>query len=55
MIGGYRYRHTDRWEGFMKYAVEVDSGAMIYIQNFIKTDSATQKLMGEGGREYTDT
>jgi hypothetical protein len=37
----------------MKYAVEMGSGAMIYIPNFIKIDSVIQKLM-EGGR-LTDT
>jgi hypothetical protein len=30
----------------MKYAVEMDSGAMIYIPSFIKIDSAIQKLIG---------
>jgi hypothetical protein len=30
----------------MKYAVEMGSGAMIYIPNFIKIGSAIQKLMG---------
>jgi hypothetical protein len=33
----------------MKYTVEVGSGAMIYISNFIKTGSAIQKLMAGGG------
>jgi hypothetical protein len=42
-IGGYTYRHTDQWEGFMKYAIEVGSGAMIYIPSFIKTRSVIQK------------
>jgi hypothetical protein len=23
------------WEGFMKYAIEMDSGGMIYIQGFM--------------------
>jgi hypothetical protein len=35
----------------MKYAVEMGSGAMIYIPSFIKTRLAIQKLM----REYADT
>jgi hypothetical protein len=26
---------ADGWEGFMKYAVEMGSGAMIYIPSFI--------------------
>jgi hypothetical protein len=34
---------------FMKYAVETDSGAMLYIRSFTKTDSGIQKLMGGGG------
>jgi hypothetical protein len=51
-IGGYAYRHTDRWEGFMKYAIEIGSGVMIYIPSFIMTCSAIQMLMGVG---CTDT
>jgi hypothetical protein len=30
----------------MKYAVEMGSGAMIYISSFIKIGSGIQKLMG---------
>jgi hypothetical protein len=33
----------------MKYAVEMGSGAVIYIQSFIQIASAIQKLMGWGG------
>jgi hypothetical protein len=33
---------TDSWEVFMKYAVEVSSGAMIYIPSFIKIVSGIQ-------------
>jgi hypothetical protein len=40
MIVGYTYRHTDRLEGFMNYAVEMGSGAMTYIAIFIKIGSA---------------
>jgi hypothetical protein len=29
----------------MKYAVEMDSDAMLYMPSFIKTGSGTQKLM----------
>jgi hypothetical protein len=29
----------------MKYAIQMGSGAMIYKQSFIKTDSGTQKLI----------
>jgi hypothetical protein len=42
-IGEYTYKHTDWREGFMKYAVEMGSGAIIYIPSFIKTGSAFQK------------
>jgi hypothetical protein len=35
----------------MKYAVEMDSGVMIYIPSFIKTGSGIQKLI----RGYNDT
>jgi hypothetical protein len=38
-------------EGFMKYAVEMGSGAMIYIPSFINIGSGIQKLMGGG---YTE-
>jgi hypothetical protein len=41
----YTYRHTDSWEGFMKYAVEIDSGAIKYIQSFRKTGSGIQTLI----------
>jgi hypothetical protein len=37
----------------MKYAVEIGSGAMIYIPSFIKTGSGIQKLMG-GIHRHTD-
>jgi hypothetical protein len=33
-------------EGFVKYAVETGSGAMIYIPSFIKIGSGIQKLIG---------
>jgi hypothetical protein len=32
----------------MKYTVEMGSGALIYIQHFIKTGSGIKKLMGGG-------
>jgi hypothetical protein len=44
MIWEYTCRNTNYWEGFMKYAVEMGSVAMIYIQSFIKTGSGIQKL-----------
>jgi hypothetical protein len=34
------------WKGLMNYAVKMDSGALIYIPSFIKTDSPIQKLIG---------
>jgi hypothetical protein len=37
----------------MKHAIEIGSGAMIYIPSFIKIGSGIQKLMGEGA--FTDT
>jgi hypothetical protein len=43
----YTYRHTLRWEGLMKYAVEIGSGAMTYIPSFIKIGSGIQKLIWE--------
>jgi hypothetical protein len=33
----------------MKYAVEMGSGAVIYIQSFIRIGSGIQKLMGRSG------
>jgi hypothetical protein len=41
----------------MKYAVEMGSGAMIYIPSFIKIGSGISKLMvgvGEGIHRHTD-
>jgi hypothetical protein len=38
-------------ERSMKYAFEMDSGAMIYTLIFIKIVSGNQKLMGEGLRD----
>jgi hypothetical protein len=34
----------------MRYAVEMGSGAMIYIPSSIKTGSGIQKFIGGGGR-----
>jgi hypothetical protein len=30
---GYTYRHTDWWEQFMKYAIDVGSVALMYVQS----------------------
>jgi hypothetical protein len=41
----------------MKYAVEMGSGAMIYIPSFMKIGSGIQKLMGVGihrHRQHSD-
>jgi hypothetical protein len=40
------YTNTDWWEGFMKYAVGMDSGTMIYIPSFIAIGPGIQKLIG---------
>jgi hypothetical protein len=42
---GYTYRHTDCREGFMKYTVEIGSGAMIYIPSFVNFLLSIQKLI----------
>jgi hypothetical protein len=39
-IGGYS--HTDWWEVFMQYAIEMS----VYVPSFIKIGSAIQKLIG---------
>jgi hypothetical protein len=36
---------TDWWEGFIMYAIEIGSGAMICIPSFIKIGSGIQKLI----------
>jgi hypothetical protein len=51
-IGGYTYRHTDWLEGFIKYAVEMGSGAMIYTPSFIKSSSEIQKVIGGKHRQH---
>jgi hypothetical protein len=38
----------------MKYAIEMGSGAMIYISNFIKIGSGIQKLIGETHKQRGD-
>jgi hypothetical protein len=45
--------HTDT-KTQIKYAVEMGSGAKIYISCFIKTDSDIQKFIGEVHR-HTET
>jgi hypothetical protein len=48
--------HTDTQtdEGFMKYAVEMASRAMMYIPGFIKNGSSIKKLI-QGIHGHTDT
>jgi hypothetical protein len=53
-IEDYTYRHTDLREGFMKYAFEMGSDAMMHIPSFIEIGSAIQKLIG-GIHTPTDT
>jgi hypothetical protein len=38
----------------IKYAIEMGSGAMIYVLTFIKIGSGIQTLMGEGAHRHTD-
>jgi hypothetical protein len=38
----------------MKYAVEMGSGAMIYVPSFTKIGSGVQKLRGETQRQQGD-
>jgi hypothetical protein len=42
---------TECCEGIMKYAVEMDTGALIYVPSFIKIGSGIQK---GGIHRYTD-
>jgi hypothetical protein len=42
----YTYRDTDWWKGFRKHAVEMGSGALVYIPIFIQIDSTIHKLIG---------
>jgi hypothetical protein len=37
----------------MKYAVEMDSGAMIYVPSFVKIGSCIQKLIGGDTQTHT--
>jgi hypothetical protein len=41
-IWRYTYKHTDRWEGFMKYPAEMGSGVKTYIPSIIKIASGIQ-------------
>jgi hypothetical protein len=50
---GYTHRHTGWWEGFMMYAADIVSGAMIHIPSFIKIGSGIQKSI-EGIHRHTD-
>jgi hypothetical protein len=54
MGDGYTYRHTDRWEEYMKHSTEMGSGAMMFLPSFMKTGSAIQKFM-RGIYRHTDS
>jgi hypothetical protein len=43
-IRRYRYRHKGWLEGYTKYAVEMNSGVIIYISSSIQIGSAIQEL-----------
>jgi hypothetical protein len=43
---GYIFSHRDWWEGFMKHAFEMGSGAMIYVTSIIKIGAGIQNLIG---------
>jgi hypothetical protein len=49
---GYTYKHTVWWDGFMNYAVETGSCAIIYTLSFIKFGSHIQKLMQVDTQAY---
>jgi hypothetical protein len=54
-IGEYTYRHTGLWERFFSKAVEMGSGAVIYVPSFIMSGSGIQKLMGRNIQTDTHT
>jgi hypothetical protein len=45
------YTESDRVKDFKKCVIEMSSGAMIYIPNFIKTGSAFQEAVGSGYKQ----
>jgi hypothetical protein len=53
-IGEYTHRLKDLWEEFIKYAVEMGSGAMTHLSSFITIGSAIQKLI-EVIHRHTDS
>jgi hypothetical protein len=46
MLWGCTYRHTDWWEGFTNYAVEMGSDTMIFIPSLIKISSSVKNSWG---------
>jgi hypothetical protein len=48
-----KHTHTDWWEGFMKYAAEMGSGAMIYMPSFIKVWFRHLNVIRGGGDSQT--
>jgi hypothetical protein len=53
-IGGYTYGHTYWGEGFMKYAIDICSVAMMCIPSFIQIGSGIQKLIRGIHRQHGD-
>jgi hypothetical protein len=53
-IWGTQIRNKEGWEGFIEYAVEIASGAMICTSIFMKIGSGIQKLK-EVIHGHTDT
>jgi hypothetical protein len=45
-MGGIHIQTQKLMEGFIKYAAEMGSGAMIYVSSFMTTASAIPKLIG---------
>jgi hypothetical protein len=52
MIGGCTYRHTDWWEGFFNWSVEMGSGAVI---KFYKDWLRHSKVNGGDTQTHTQT
>jgi hypothetical protein len=47
LLRNYRGGHTECWEGFKKYALEMGSDVMIYTPSFREIGSDIKKLIGE--------
>jgi hypothetical protein len=53
MTMGYTYRHTERWEEFMQYGVEIGSGVMIYIHTKFQRDWFSHSKVDGGINRHT--